>query len=126
MTSQVPSGAMASAFTVSVWPWAAARIAPVAVSHSRTVRSTPTVANQVPSGASATFVASASMTRRRPEGGRAVVADNRSRTPVLFTMVAGVYRRAAISFRRRAVGLGRAGGVGDGLVVGLGRGQVGG
>ena len=53
LASQVPSGAIATAFTPSVWPVRVARRVPSAP-HTRTLRSSPPLASQVPSGAIAT------------------------------------------------------------------------
>ena len=54
VASQVPSGAIATARTVPVWPVRVWRSVPVAGSQIRTVPSPPAVASQVPSGAIAT------------------------------------------------------------------------
>ena len=54
VASQVPSGAIATALTESVWPVRVARCWPVAGSQIRTDPSRPAVASQVPSGAIAT------------------------------------------------------------------------
>ena len=57
LASQVPSGAIATAFTAPVWPVRTARCWPVAESQIRTDPSSPPpLASQVPSGAIATAV----------------------------------------------------------------------
>ncbi len=54
VASQLPSGAIATACTQSVWPVRVCRWAPVTASQIRTVLSPLAVASQLPSGAIAT------------------------------------------------------------------------